>query len=232
MTKLHFGDLLREGRERKALSLRCLADQVGIDYSRLAKMESGTRPAPGLPEIRRLAEVLDLDMIDLLVGTGTSREVMEHLLWSERLHPNLPGKDLGAYVPERSPLIAKNAFRVRVLKRDGALCTVALGGTELSVFSFADAENLRIHIPPEVVSIHRVAPSPASSARENILPARLKKLRRFGQVANLVLAGDGFELNTLHTDRTIDRLAISEGDEVFASVQATAIRTEAFSKEA
>lgn len=232
MTKVQFRVLLREARERKSLSLRSLANRVGIEYSRLAKMESGTRPAPGLAEIRRLADILDLDMGDLLVAAGTSREVMEHLLWSERLHPNLPGKDLRAYVPERSSLIAKNAFRVRVLRRDGALCTVTLGGTKLSVFSFAGVENLSIHIPPEAVFIHRVAPGPASSGSENILPTRVKKVRRFGQMANLVLAGDGFELNTLHTDRTIDRLGISEGDAVFASVQATAIRTEASSKEA
>lgn len=230
MRKAKFGDLLHEARRKKGFSLRDLAKRTGINYSRLSRIEHGTRPAPGLAEIRQLADSLDVEMSDLLVSSGTPREVMEHLLWSERLRGDLSVAERGAYVPERSILLAKNAYRVPVRQRVGALCTVVLGEADVHVFSFSDADILTIHVPPEAVYVHRRRPD--SSTAENVLLMRVRKIRRLGQVANLVLAGDGFELNTLHADRAVDRLALSEGDAVFASVQATAIRTEASQQEA
>ncbi len=225
MRKAKFGDLLHTARQQKGYSLRDLAERTGIHYSRLSRIEHGTRPAPGLSEIRTLADSLDVDMLELLVSTGTPREVMEHLLWSERLHVDLSASDRGAYVPERSLLLAKNVVRVPVRRRDGALCTVDLGGSDVHVFSFSDAENLNLHVPPEAVCVHRLRPDSDSSTAENVLPMRVKKIRRLGQVANLVLAGKGFELNALHADRVVERLALSEGDAVFVSIPATAIRT-------
>ncbi len=225
MRKAKFGDLLHTARRRKGYSLRDLAERTGIHYSRLSRIEHGTRPAPGLTEIRTLADSLDVDMLELLVSTGTPREVMEHLLWSERLRADLPAADRGTYVPERSLLLAKNAYRVPVRKRVGALCTVELGRTDVRVFSFSDADDLILHVPPEAVSVHRLRPDSDSSTAENVLPMRVKKIRRIGQVANLVLMGEGFELNTLHAGRSVERLALSERDAVFASIPATAIRT-------
>ena len=231
MLKAKFGDLLREARRKKGYSLRDLAGRTGINYSRLSRIEHGTRPAPGLAEIRRLADSLDVEMADLLVSSGTSREVMEHLLWSERLRSDLSVEDRGAYVPERSILLAKNAYRVPVRQRDGALCTVVLGGGDVRVFSFADAESLILHVPPEAVSVYRLHPDSDSSTAENVLSMRVKKIRCIGQVVNLVLTGKEFELNALHADRTVERLALSEGDAVFVSIPATAIRTSPIEEE-
>jgi transcriptional regulator with XRE-family HTH domain len=225
MVKLEFGVVLRKAREAKAYSLRELAERVGIEYSRLARIEQGTRPAPGLAEIRRLSDALDVDMTDLLVAAGTSREVMGHLLWSERSHAKRPEIEEGPYLPEWSPLLTKNTYRVRVLKRDGALCTVALGRCEISVFSFSDADRLTIRIPPESVVVCREKIDPAASTADNLLPVRVKKVRRLGQVTNLVLSGSGFELNSLHAGRRVARLGLAEGDRAFAAIQATSIRT-------
>jgi len=225
MVKVQFGDILREARAAKAFSLRELADRVGIDYSRLARIEQGTRPAPGLAEIRRLSETLELDMADLLVAAGTSREVMGHLVWSERIHTSRSTSEDASCVPEISTLAAKNTYDVRVLERDGALCTVALGNCELHVFSFADALRLSVCIPPEGVVVHRDRAAAGASTADNVLPARIKKIRRLGQVTNLVLAGDGFELNSVHVGRRVAELALGEGDAVLATIQATSIRT-------
>ncbi|MBU0596431.1 helix-turn-helix domain-containing protein, partial [Candidatus Bipolaricaulota bacterium] len=68
MTKRMFGELVRAAREEKGLSLRALADQAGLDYSRLARIEQGTRPSPDLATTRSLAEALDLDLATLLVS--------------------------------------------------------------------------------------------------------------------------------------------------------------------
>jgi transcriptional regulator with XRE-family HTH domain/molybdopterin-binding protein len=225
MRKAQFGDLLHAARRRKGYSLRDLAQRTGMNYSRLSRIEHGTRPAPGLTEIRLLADSLDVDMSDLLVSSGTPREVMEHLLWSERLQTGGSMAQQKSWLPEWSLLLGKNTHRVRVVRRDRALCTVMLGGAEIDVFHFGHSREINIAVPPESVLVFRDCPDPDSCTTENVLSVRVKKLRRLGQVMNLVLAGDGFELNALHAERSADRLGLTEGDPAFAVVQATAIRT-------
>jgi len=225
VTKVRFGEMIRRARLRVGLSLRELSSQAEMDYTRLSRIEHGSRPAPGLGEIRTLADLLGLDMVDLLVAAGTSREVMEHLLWAERLQHTETAPGIEAYNPDSSSLVAKNTFPVTVQDRDGALCRVSLGGEELAVFSFATETALLIAIPPEAVVIHCDQPKPESCSADSVFPARVKKIRRLGQVTNVVLAANGFELNTLHTGKRIECMNLKEGEAVFASVQATAIRT-------
>ena len=101
MERREFGVVVREGRVRKGVSLRRLANLSGIDYSRLSRIETGTRPAPDLASIRALAGILDLDLGELLVASGTSRSVVEDLVWSERVRLGRAVPDLGAYRPGR-----------------------------------------------------------------------------------------------------------------------------------
>jgi hypothetical protein len=164
-------------------------------------------------------------MADLLVAAGTAREVVEHLLWEERLREGGEVPDLRAYRPEESPLGAKNAFRVRVLEREGALCRVRLGRERVTVLSFASDDELAIEIPPEAILVVRVNEGDLETTAENALPVRVKKVRRTGQVTNLVLAGRGFELNTLHGAPRVRDLVLAEGDPAVALFQSTAVRT-------
>ena len=196
-----------------------------MNYSRLSRIEHGTRPAPGLAEIRRLADSLDVDMSDLLVSSGTPREVMERLLWSERLAARDRRSRPEMRLPEWALLFEKNTYRVRVVRREGALCTVRIGEASIDVFHFGRERELAITIPPESVLVSRDRPDPTAWTAENVLPVCVKKLRRLGGVTNLVLVGDGFELNALHAERNVDRLALAEGDPVYAAVPITAIHT-------
>jgi len=223
MDKPQFGRLLQAARRRKGLSLRVLAERTGLNYSRLSRIEHGTRPAPGLAEIRRLAESLEIDMSELLVSTGTPREVMEHLLWSERLHSHEERGPGGTELPEWARLYEKNSFRLPVVRRNGGLCTVRLGREDLVVLDFGRARMLRVAIPPEAILIFRADTAPAACSAGNVLMMTIKKIRRLGQVTNLVLSGEGFELNSLHAEGMVRRLDLAEGDAVAAAVQATAI---------
>jgi transcriptional regulator with XRE-family HTH domain/molybdopterin-binding protein len=225
VTKRRFGEIVRKAREEKAYSLRQLADQVGIDYSRLAKIEGGTRPAPGLVEIRRLADLLDVDMSNLLVSSGTPREVMDHLLWSERLQWGTPVVPEESWLPERSLLLEKNTFRVRITRRDGALCTVKLGKLDVTVFHFGRSREISVAIPPEAILVFRDPPAQGSCTAKNLLPVWVRKLRHLGQVSNLVLVGEGFELSSLHAQRAVDAMRLEVGDPVHALIPATAIHT-------
>jgi len=229
--KRSFGQMLRTAREQKGLSLRGLAKLVKIDYSRLAKIEHGTRPAPELAIVRRLSDVLGLDMAELVVAGGTSREVMENLVWSERLHECAGPAEDPAYRRNRRALVIKNVFWVRVLSREGALCSVSLGSDQLSVLSFSHEDSLGIRIPPDVILIHKGEPDPAVSSVGTILRVSVRKIRTIGQVVHLVLAGNGYELSALHARQAIDRLRIRVGDQVFATIPAAAISTGVSAKE-
>jgi len=225
MRKAQFGSLLHAARQRKGYSLRDLAERTGMNYSRLSRIEHGTRPAPGLVEIRTLAESLDVDMSELLVSSGTPREVMEHLLWSERIQHRGTQTMGKSWLPEASRLMEKNTYRVRVVRRDGAVCVVRLGDARLNVLDFGRFGEILIAIPPESVLVFKDGPDLPLCTAENVLAVRVKKLRRLGQVVNLVLAGDGMELNSLHERATVEALGFCIGDSVIAAVPAVAIRT-------
>ncbi len=224
MKRRAFGDIVRTGRLEKGLSLRDLADRTGIDYSRLSRMETGTRPAPDLASLRELARSLDLDLSDLLVAAGTAREVVDELLWSERLNVGDALPDVAAYRPGESALLRKNTFRASVAGRDSARCEVRLGEETLTVFSFSANRHLLIEIPPEAVVVFRTDPAPILGRRENVFSMRVRKVRRLGQITNLVLEGRGFTLNALEA-ATDEGTPYGVAEEVFAFVPAVVVRT-------
>jgi len=225
MAKTQFGGLVRTARLRQRLTLRELAGRTGIDYTRLSRIEHGRRPAPDLPGIRRIADALSLEMSDLLVAAGTPREVVEQLLWSERLRTAGALSDLAAYRPEDSPLRRKNTFLVSVERRDGARTTVRLGEETLDVLSFSTSPRLWIEIPPEAIGVHRAdLPGPLREG-ENVLPVRIEKLRQMGALLNLVLAGRGFELNALRLRGASPDGGWAVGDAVAIAVPGAAVRT-------
>lgn len=225
MSKRQFGRLIAEARGSMGLSLRQLANRSGIEYSRLSRIEHGTRPAPDLGAIRRLADVLGLDLVDLLVSAGTSREVVEEILWSERLSLSEASSSVASYRPDESPIQAKNAFDVDILERQRAACTVALGAVRLRVLWFSSVDRIRIEIPPQAVLVLRSNPVDVLGSDENVFRARLTKLRRLGQIVNLVLRADGFELNALQSGSQVKSAGLRESTEVYLHVPASAIRT-------
>ena len=64
---MKFGQRLRELRREKGLTLRGLAEAVGVDFSYLSKIENGKAGyLPGANTIRSLAEALETDALELL----------------------------------------------------------------------------------------------------------------------------------------------------------------------
>ncbi|CAN5220901.1 helix-turn-helix transcriptional regulator [soil metagenome] len=62
-----FGDRIRELRKGFDLTLRELAQQVGIDFTYLSKIENGHGPAPAESTIRRIASALNTDAEELII---------------------------------------------------------------------------------------------------------------------------------------------------------------------
>ena len=62
-----FGTRLRELRRERGMTLRALADAAGLDFTYLSKIENGRAGYfPGADTIRELAQILEVDALDLL----------------------------------------------------------------------------------------------------------------------------------------------------------------------
>ncbi len=226
MSKVQFGNILRQARADKEMSLRQLSAESGIEFTRLSRMEHGTRPAPGIPELRRLSELLSLDLVDLLVSAGTPREVVEQLLWVERLQQAKRVENLAEYSPEGHRARIKNEFIAHVVSRDGAFCTANVGTETWSMLAFSDAETLRVMIPPEAIHVFSENPQTIALMPCNVFSTRILKMRNLGRLLNLVLEVGGIELNALVLSDPNQRDLLSPGDEVFVSISPVALSTE------
>jgi transcriptional regulator with XRE-family HTH domain len=64
---MEFGQKLRELRREKGLTLRALAEAVGVDFTYLSKIENGKAGyLPGAETIRSLAAALEVEPLELL----------------------------------------------------------------------------------------------------------------------------------------------------------------------
>ncbi len=64
---MKYGERLRELRKERGLTLRALAEAVGVDFTYLSKIENGKAGyLPGANTIRALAEALGADSLELL----------------------------------------------------------------------------------------------------------------------------------------------------------------------
>ena len=75
-----FGDRLRQVRKERGLTLRQLAEQVGVDFTYLSKIENGrVGYTPGVETIRALAQILRVDSIEFLTLANKLPKELEPL---------------------------------------------------------------------------------------------------------------------------------------------------------
>lgn len=79
-----FAATIRAARRTKGLTLRSVAEKVGIDFTYLSKLENKRDDAPAEETIRRLATVLELDAEDLLARAGKVSTAIRDLAASDR----------------------------------------------------------------------------------------------------------------------------------------------------
>lgn len=75
------GNLLREAREGRGLSIRQLAEASGVDKALISRLEAGMRKAPEHSTLNRLATALAIDAEDLYEAAG---------YFADRTLPSLP----------------------------------------------------------------------------------------------------------------------------------------------
>lgn len=192
-----------------------------MDASRLWRIERGDRPPPRLPQLRALAELLDISLADLLVAGGTPKEVLESLLWAGRL--SFGGQE--AFSPVHPDLWRRNTFLAPVVEQVAGRVTVEIGEERLTALSPARTDRLWVVIPPEAVLVVRGRPPFLLEA--NVFPVRVLKVRRIGQLTNLVLLCRGFEVNAL----SVSEEEVGGSARLAAVIPPAAIRTLPFEEE-
>lgn len=65
-----FGQALKQLRRTKDVSQRELADQVGVDFTYISKIENDRMPPPAADTIEKICDALDSSADDLLAKTG------------------------------------------------------------------------------------------------------------------------------------------------------------------
>lgn len=82
------GEMLRARRREKRLSLRDLADQTGVSFNTLSRVERGH--VPDLPNLRRIADWLEVPVetfIEPVESFSTPEVIARHLTSDQRLSP-------------------------------------------------------------------------------------------------------------------------------------------------
>ncbi len=65
-----FGTALREMRRAAKINQRELAEQIGLDFSYISKIENGKLPPPSADTVVAICQVLNIEPSELLALTG------------------------------------------------------------------------------------------------------------------------------------------------------------------
>jgi transcriptional regulator with XRE-family HTH domain len=90
------GKLIARTRERKNLTYRHLAGEIGADPTWIVRLERGEFASPAPERLARLAEVLDIDpeRIDRIAGRHLSKSLPGMRTYFRALHSDLSDADI------------------------------------------------------------------------------------------------------------------------------------------
>ena len=127
LRELNLGRRLRDLRKQRGLTQHVLAARAKVPRSYISRIET-TRLLPGPVMVKRLADVLAVDVLVLLAGKGSGlqrRDSDEDFFWREiaRYVPCLRSEDLSILIARvrrmaaanraEKPLLSRNAFSPR-----------------------------------------------------------------------------------------------------------------------
>lgn len=75
-----FGDVLREKRIAKGISLRKFAEQVGVSPTYLSQVEQNNMDPPTAERVRKMAEILDENADELIALAGRLPEDLPKII--------------------------------------------------------------------------------------------------------------------------------------------------------
>lgn len=82
-----FGELLRNLRKERKVTQRQLAERVGIDFTYISKIESGTMDPPAEDKIIKIAEVLQAEPEELILAAKKVPKSFQRLITENKEIP-------------------------------------------------------------------------------------------------------------------------------------------------
>lgn len=204
MTASLFGKTLRRLRLRKGVGLRELSRIAGIDHTRLSRIERGLRPPPGLDQIVKLAQAIEVEPVTLAQLGG------------------LPEEFLSAMTEKESEF--ENLLRGRITGTSAGLTLVQIGSTKLEVVTDVKAEEVTVGIKPEHITLYKEAGLLKGSSARNRLQGVVLEILPRGKYNHAVIDCGDFRLKVAVTDKSIAQMPLKPGVEVSASFKATAVK--------
>lgn len=80
MNNKTLSEIIKNARIKKGISQRELSRQTGIDNNTIAKIENGSRKKPNALSLKKLAFVLNLELSELLVLSGYTKNDIDLIL--------------------------------------------------------------------------------------------------------------------------------------------------------
>ncbi|MDD5398207.1 MAG: ABC transporter ATP-binding protein [Dehalococcoidia bacterium] len=115
----------------------------------------------------------------------------------------------------------RNMFRGYIVRNEAGIAVINIGGRDIQTVSDLPVESaVEIYIRPEDVVLAMTA---ASSSARNNLRCSITSLSSIGPLCT-VTVDCGFPLEVLVTDKSVVEMGLSQGQELYASFKASAVR--------
>jgi len=209
-----FGARLRELRIKARLTQRELAQQIGVDFSYLSKIENGALPPPSEKVILRLAEVLKADKDELLLLAGRIPADIAELLKNKKALQLLRAqRKLVAESREGSLIgVIKNMVNPKVLRN---FAKVALAITLV----VAIGASLWFAVPTKALQIVITPPAPGNLGTTHSFTVKVTienaELLPLTALHMYIYKSD----DRAHFEATLSDLPLHTGSKVYTSAQ-------------
>jgi transcriptional regulator with XRE-family HTH domain len=112
-SKNRFGQLVREKRKAKGLSLRKFSEMVGVSPTYLSQVEKGNCDPPTASRVRRMAEILGENSDELTALAGRVPEDLPGILQKQPARLAAFIREVSDLTPEQLTVLSEEARRLK-----------------------------------------------------------------------------------------------------------------------
>jgi len=195
-----FGKRIRRARKDRGYGLREFARAVGMDYSNLSRIERGERPPPDLDVVIQMAKELRIDKNQLLLLAGVPDEVIE--------------------IREKTGEM--NWISGQVIGKSGNMTEIEVGKWKFYVVEQPASVNVVVGLRPSDVTLFLSEEGFSGSSARNRIRGTIREVVGRSNYNLAELDCESFSLKVAITDRSLEKMDLKPGKDVYATFKATA----------
>ncbi|MFP4646751.1 MAG: helix-turn-helix domain-containing protein [Candidatus Bipolaricaulota bacterium] len=195
-----FGQMVRGAREDRGMGLRELARKIGMDHSKLSRIERGQRPPPDLEQVIEIGNELGVNKTRLLRLAGVPDAVIFNLEEGESV----------------------NWISGQITGRSGSLIEVEAGDWTLHIVEEPETRKVLLGLRPEDITLFTTDQSLPNSSARNRVKGKVQGVNPCDNYNLVQLNCGSFSLSVAITDTSLEKMDLAPGTEVYATFKATA----------